>query len=89
MQAINVIQDLQDNKEGAEWSRDAEPFSSWWRGVATTSLAKLQTMQRYPGEPVRFAALGHHSVTEAFIDPENKLNLSDKLSQVGAFSSLK
>ena len=77
-----MITDLQANKEGAEWSRDVEPFSSWWRGVAQTSLAKLETMQTCPGEPVRFAAFGNHVGLEAFIDPENKLNYSDKLSQV-------
>ena len=82
-QAINVIKDLQENKGDGKFSRDTEPFCSWWRGVASTSLAKLETMQRNPGQPVRFAGLGRPNLMEAFIDPENKLNFTDKLSQVG------
>ncbi|XP_072039829.1 beta carbonic anhydrase 1-like [Amphiura filiformis] len=86
--AITVIQDLQANVAGGEFSRDTEPFSSWWRGVATTSLAKLQTMHNNPGQPVRFAALGQPNVMEAFIDPENKLNPVDKLSQLNTLQQL-
>ena len=82
-QAINVIQDLEHNKDSSgDYSRNTEPFSSWWNGVAATSLAKMQTMQRSPGQPVRFAALGQPTMLEAYIDPEDKLNHNDKLSQV-------
>ena len=66
---------------GAGKAPKDSPLAQWMERYATPSMIKCQEMEANgSNKPVEFLAA--NKVFEAYIDPENELQITDKLSQV-------
>jgi carbonic anhydrase len=76
---MNKLWSLKDEVE----SHEGTPLDLWMKRHAKSSLLKLNTMLGVPKvEPLVFQAETPKHTFEAFIDVENKFDVTDKLSQV-------
>ncbi|CAG9825255.1 unnamed protein product [Phaedon cochleariae] len=87
--AINLLHKLQDNEFASLENRRKSPLRSWLCTHALSSLEKFQQLQLTDyTKPLIFQAETPMRRFVAYIDPENKFNVEDKLSQINTLQQL-
>jgi carbonic anhydrase len=81
--AMNLLHSLQDEQFSSQENRRKSPLRAWLCRHADTSLEKFQQLKDSNFlEPLMFQAETPMRKFVAYIDPENKFAVEDKLSQV-------
>ncbi|CAH2068973.1 unnamed protein product, partial [Iphiclides podalirius] len=80
--AMNLLYKLKSEKESNIEQRRISPLKSWLCTHGQTSLEKFLQMDGDFDKPMLFTAETPHRKFVAYIDPENKFCIEDKLSQV-------
>ncbi|XP_018319432.1 beta carbonic anhydrase 1 [Agrilus planipennis] len=87
--AINLLYQLQDTNFSSQVNRRKSPIRAWLCAHAWSSLEKFQQLELTDySMPLIFQAETPQRKFVAYIDPENKLALEDKLSQINALQQL-
>ncbi|CAG9804792.1 unnamed protein product [Chironomus riparius] len=87
--AINLLYQLQCSKFASRKNRILSPLRSWLATHAGTSLEKFQYLQEHGFEkPLMFTAETPLRKFVAYIDPDNKFAIEDKLSQINTLQQL-
>ncbi|XP_047034432.1 beta carbonic anhydrase 1 isoform X1 [Helicoverpa zea] len=86
--AMNLLYKLKDDKETTTEKRRLSPLTSFMCSYAKSSLDKFLKMNGDFTKPVKFTAETPHRKFVAYIDPENKFCIEDKLSQVNTLQQL-
>ncbi|KAJ8939933.1 hypothetical protein NQ318_007861 [Aromia moschata] len=87
--AINLLYQLQDSEFASQDNRRISPLRSWLCTHALPSLEKFQQLELTDySKPLIFQAETPLRKFVAYIDPENKFNIEDKLSQVNTLQQL-
>jgi carbonic anhydrase len=80
---MNLLHSLQDETVSSQENRRKSPLKAWLCRHADTSLEKFQQLQKAGFEtPLIFQAETPMRKFAAYIDPDNKFSIEDKLSQV-------
>ncbi|VEN57246.1 unnamed protein product [Callosobruchus maculatus] len=87
--AINLLHKLQDRDFSSQDNRRKSPLRAWLCAHALSSLEKFQqlSMTDY-SMPLLFQAETPMRKFVAYIDPDNKFNIEDKLSQINTLQQL-
>ncbi|XP_077988628.1 beta carbonic anhydrase 1-like [Glandiceps talaboti] len=83
--AMNALYDLKDNPY---LDREKQPFGAWLRRFGNASLTKFERIEMGFNGPLEFQGETQRHNFKAYIDPENKFSLVDKLSQVNCLQQL-
>ncbi|KAJ8920730.1 hypothetical protein NQ315_004869 [Exocentrus adspersus] len=87
--AINLLYKLQDVNFASQDNRRISPLRAWLCTHAFTSLEKFQQLELTDhNKPLLFQAETPLRKFVAYIDPENKFDLEDKLSQINTLQQL-
>ncbi|XP_070542501.1 beta carbonic anhydrase 1-like [Ptychodera flava] len=83
--AMNALYDLKDKPY---LDRETEPFGAWLRRFGNASLTKFKQIENGFKGPLEFQGETEKHNFEAYIDPENKFSIRDKLSQVNCLQQI-
>ncbi|CAH0557060.1 unnamed protein product [Brassicogethes aeneus] len=87
--AINLLYKLQDSDFASQVNRRISPLRAWLCTHALSSLEKFQQLELTDyNKPLIFQAETPLRKFVAYIDPENKFNIEDKLSQINTLQQL-
>ncbi|XP_071439995.1 beta carbonic anhydrase 1 isoform X1 [Hetaerina americana] len=87
--AMNLLHDLRDEEFSSVENRRRSPLRGWLCTHAQSSLAKFQQLQATGyGSPMLFQAETPMRKFVAYIDPDNRFAITDKLSQVNCLQQL-
>uniref|UniRef100_A0A2A4J674 Carbonic anhydrase n=1 Tax=Heliothis virescens TaxID=7102 RepID=A0A2A4J674_HELVI len=86
--AMNLLYKLKSKEESTTEQRRLSPLKSWLCTNALTSLNKFLAMKGDFTKPMHFSAETPQRRFVAYIDPENKFCIEDKLSQVNTLQQL-
>ncbi|CAG9854951.1 unnamed protein product [Phyllotreta striolata] len=87
--AINLLYRLQDSEFASQDNRRISPLRAWLCTHALSSLEKFQQLEVTDySKPLIFQAETPLRKFVAYIDPDNKFNLEDKLSQINTLQQL-
>ncbi|KAJ3657183.1 hypothetical protein Zmor_016203 [Zophobas morio] len=87
--AINLLYQLQDSEFASQDNRRISPLRAWLCTHALNSLEKFQQLAATDySKPLIFQAETPMRKFVAYIDPENKFTLEDKLSQINTLQQL-
>ncbi|XP_038209154.1 beta carbonic anhydrase 1 isoform X1 [Zerene cesonia] len=86
--AMNLLYKLKSKKESSIEQRRISPLKSWLCTHGNTSLQKFLDMNGDFNKPMLFTAETPQRKFVAYIDPENKFCIEDKLSQVNTLQQL-
>ncbi|KAF4523709.1 hypothetical protein B566_EDAN011573 [Ephemera danica] len=87
--AMNLLHSLQDETIASQENRRKSPLKAWLCRHADTSLDKFQQLEAAGfGSPLVFQAETPMRKFVAYIDPDNKFSVEDKLSQVNCLQQL-
>jgi carbonic anhydrase len=80
---MNLLHNLQDEEFSSQENRRKSPLRAWLCRHADTSLEKFQELKATNfSKPLLFQAETPMRKFVAYIDPDNKFSVEDKLSQV-------
>ncbi|XP_017876706.1 beta carbonic anhydrase 1 isoform X1 [Ceratina calcarata] len=87
--AMNLLYALRDEEFASKVNRRISPLRAWLCAHASSSLAKFQQLE-ITGfhQPILFQAETPLRKFVAYIDPENKFAIEDKLSQINTLQQL-
>ncbi|XP_011344224.1 beta carbonic anhydrase 1 isoform X3 [Ooceraea biroi] len=87
--AMNLLYALRDEEFASQTNRRMSPLRAWLCAHASSSLAKFQHLE-VTGfhEPIVFQAETPMRKFVAYIDPEDKFAIEDKLSQINTLQQL-
>ncbi|XP_051170412.1 beta carbonic anhydrase 1 isoform X2 [Leptopilina boulardi] len=87
--AMNLLYALKDEEFSSQRNRRISPLRAWLCAHGSSSLAKFQQLE-VTGfrEPIVFQAETPLRKCIAYIDPENKFAIQDKLSQINTLQQL-
>lgn len=87
--AINLLYKLQDTEYASQDNRRISPLRAWLCAHALSSLDKFQQLAVTDfSQPLIFQGETPMRKFVAYIDPENKFNLEDKLSQINTLQQM-
>ncbi|XP_028136465.1 beta carbonic anhydrase 1 [Diabrotica virgifera virgifera] len=87
--AINLLYKLQDSEFASQENRRISPLRAWLCTHALSSLEKFQQLEVSDySKPLIFQAETPMRKFVAYIDPENKFAIEDKLSQINTLQQL-
>ncbi|XP_072376981.1 beta carbonic anhydrase 1 [Diabrotica undecimpunctata] len=87
--AINLLYKLQDSEFASQENRRISPLRAWLCTHAHSSLEKFQQLEVSDySKPLIFQAETPMRKFVAYIDPENKFAIEDKLSQINTLQQL-
>ncbi|KAK0076276.1 hypothetical protein PV326_010914 [Microctonus aethiopoides] len=87
--AMNLLYALRDDEYSSTINRRISPLRAWLCAHASSSLAKFQQLQiNGYHEPITFQAETPMRKFVAYIDPEDKFAIEDKLSQINTLQQL-
>ncbi|CAI6355989.1 unnamed protein product [Macrosiphum euphorbiae] len=87
--AMNLLHLLRDTEYGSTVNRRKSPLRAWLCSHAMSSLEKYQQLQAAGfGAPLVFQAETPLRRISAYIDPDDKLSVTDKLSQVNTLQQI-
>ncbi|XP_068628255.1 beta carbonic anhydrase 1 [Battus philenor] len=86
--AMNLLYKLKSKEESSIEQRRISPLKSWLCTHGQTSLEKFVQMNGEFDKPMLFTAETPQRKFVAYIDPENKFCIEDKLSQVNTLQQL-
>ncbi|XP_077294076.1 carbonic anhydrase beta isoform X2 [Arctopsyche grandis] len=86
--AMNLLYTLKDKKVASKENRRLSPLKSWLCTHAHSSLDKFLSMNGDFKNPMLFSAETELRKFVAYIDPEDKFAIEDKLSQVNTLQQL-
>ncbi|CAG9826230.1 unnamed protein product [Diabrotica balteata] len=87
--AINLLYKLQDREFASQENRRISPLRAWLCTHAHSSLEKFQQLEVSDySKPLIFQAETPMRKFVAYIDPENKFAIEDKLSQINTLQQL-
>ncbi|XP_012275169.1 beta carbonic anhydrase 1 [Orussus abietinus] len=87
--AMNLLYALRDQEFSSQANRRISPLRAWLCAHASSSLAKFQQLQEKGfQEPTLFQAETPLRKFVAYIDPEDKYPVEDKLSQINTLQQL-
>lgn len=87
--AMNLLHQLQDENFSSRHNRIISPLRSWLCTHASTSLEKFQYLtQNGLDKPLTFTAETPLRRFVAYIDPDNKFAIEDKLSQINTLQQM-
>lgn len=87
--AINLLYKLRDQEFASQDNRRISPLRAWLCTHALSSLDKFQQLEVCDfSKPLIFQAETPLRKFVAYIDPENKFNIEDKLSQINTLQQL-
>lgn len=76
---MNLLHSIKDNIK----TDGGGPLQMWLKRHGADSVRKFEKLISNPEKPLQFRGGTERHNFEAHIDPENKLSMEDKLSQVG------
>lgn len=83
LQAMNLLYSFKKGIETNMKTLEKSPLKAWLHRHGTISLTKFERLEENGFEtPLTFPMEGPFRQFVAYIDPDNKFNLTDKLSQV-------
>ena len=86
---MNLLYDLQDPELSNKENRQLSPLKSWLCTHASSSLEKFQYLIKHGlDQPLTFSAETPMRKFVAYIDPDNKFAIEDKLSQINTLQQL-
>lgn len=87
--AMNLLYELQDPQLSNKENRRLSPLKSWLLKNASSSLEKFQYLVEHGlDQPLTFSAETPLRKFVAYIDPDNKFAIEDKLSQINTLQQL-
>lgn len=87
--AINLLYQLRDPKFASQENRRLSPLRSWLCTHAQTSIEKFNDLQSHNfDKPLIFQAETPLRKFIAYIDPEKKFSIEDRLSQINTLQQL-
>ncbi|KAH0947068.1 hypothetical protein HN011_008091 [Eciton burchellii] len=87
--AMNLLYTLRDEELASQTNRRMSPLRAWLYAHGSSSLAKFQHLEICGfHQPIVFQAETSVRKFVAYIDPENKLAVEDKLSQINTLQQL-
>ncbi|XP_065335291.1 beta carbonic anhydrase 1 isoform X2 [Cloeon dipterum] len=87
--AMNLLHSLQDEEYASVDNRRISPLRAWLCRHADTSLEKFQQLKSTNfTEPLTFQAETPMRKFVAYIDPDNKFSIEDKLSQINCLQQM-
>ncbi|KAJ8974916.1 hypothetical protein NQ317_010199 [Molorchus minor] len=87
--AINLLYQLQDSEFASQDNRRISPLRAWLCAHALSSLEKFQQLEVTDySKPLIFQGETPLRKFVAYIDPENKFSVEDKLSQINTLQQL-
>ncbi|XP_046392794.1 beta carbonic anhydrase 1 isoform X1 [Ischnura elegans] len=87
--AMNLLHDLRNEEFSSVENRRRSPLRAWLCTHAQSSLTKFQQLQKTGySSPMLFQAETPMRKFVAYIDPENRFSVTDKLSQVNCLQQL-
>lgn len=86
---MNLLHQLQDSAFASRKNRIISPLRSWLCTHASTSLEKFQYLTQHGlDKPLTFTAETPQRKFVAYIDPDNKFAIEDKLSQINTLQQM-
>ena len=80
---MNLLYRFKKGVETNEKTLERSPLKAWLHRHGSTSLKKFEQLEKCGfKEPLTFPMEGPFKQFVAYIDPDNRFNLTDKLSQV-------
>lgn len=87
--AINLLYQLQDPEFASQENRRISPLRAWMCTHANSSLEKFKYLKSVGlDKPLTFSSETPMRKFVAYIDPENKFSIEDKLSQINTLEQL-
>lgn len=87
--AMNLLYQLKDPEFASKQNRRLSPLRAWLCTHANTSLEKFETWKENGmKDPIHFSSETPMRKFVAYIDPEDKFAIEDKLSQVNTLEQL-
>ena len=81
---MNLLYCLRDNDFSSDKNLKASPLRAWMFRHARSSINKFNILENsdFHNNPLTFKAEGPNKEFLAYIDPDDRFNITDKLSQV-------
>lgn len=80
---MNLLHSFKTGEDTDARTLERSPLKAWLHRHASISLSKFENLERNNfQEPLTFRMEGPFKQFVAYIDPDNKFSLTDKLSQV-------
>jgi len=87
--AMNLLYRFKKGVETNEKTLERSPLKAWLHRHGSTSLKKFEQLEKCGfKEPLTFPMEGPFKQFVAYIDPDNRFNLTDKLSQLNTLQQL-